>query len=55
MVEVGDSKHPGLDGVIDATRALEGLDRAEDALRKWDERDVEGEWRTCCEANENDS
>jgi len=45
IVEEGNSRHPGIDGTIDAARALEGLDRAEDAMDKWQERDIHGEWR----------
>lgn len=45
MIEAGDKKYPGIDAVIDAALALEGLDRAEEALQKWDRRDVYGEWR----------
>jgi len=45
IVEEGNSRHPGINATIDAARGLEGLDRAEDALRKWDERDINGEWR----------
>lgn len=45
IAEVGNRRHPGFDGVRDAAVALEGLDRAEEALRKWQERDVDGEWK----------
>lgn len=45
IVEVGNSRHPGIDAVRDAAAGLDGIDRAEDALGKWRERDIEGEWR----------
>lgn len=45
MLEVGDSRHPGIDALADTVAALEGLDAADDALEKWDDRDTDGEWR----------
>jgi hypothetical protein len=45
IAEVGSSVLPGIDGVRDAAVALEGLDRAELAIRKWRERDTDGNWR----------
>ncbi len=46
IVEEGNSRHPGIGATIDAARGLEGLDRAEDALDKWQERDIHGEWHS---------
>lgn len=45
MITDGGKIHPGVDAEIDVANALEGLDRAEEALRKWTERDIDGEWR----------
>jgi hypothetical protein len=45
MMADGGKKHPGIDAEIDAAHALEGLDRAEDALMKWRSRDINGNWR----------
>jgi hypothetical protein len=45
IIEVGNSRHPGIDAEIDAARALEGIDRAEAALEKWDSRDIDGDWQ----------
>lgn len=45
IVEEGNSNHPGLDAIIDASHALTGLERGEAALRKWELRDIAGEWR----------
>lgn len=45
MISDGGEIHPGVDAEIDVAHALEGLERAEDALRKWTKRDIDGEWR----------
>ncbi len=40
IVDDGSQSHPGIDGVRDAATGLDGLDVAEEALRKWRERNV---------------
>lgn len=54
MITDGGKIHPGIDAEIDVAHALEGLDRAEDALRKWTERDIDGEWRRDSESPTSD-
>lgn len=45
MLDEGSHKWPKANAEIDAARALEGIDGAEDVPEKWDEREHEGEWR----------
>lgn len=45
VLDVSSPVFPGIDAQKDAAAGLEGLDRAEAALEKWVERDVDGEWR----------